>query len=49
MSHSYYNNYVHAVYSTKDRENLIPPEFAAPVIELGGAGDAVISGTFAHH
>jgi putative transposase len=27
MSHSYCNNYVHAVYSTKDRENLIPPEF----------------------
>jgi putative transposase len=27
MSHSYSNNYVHAVYSTKDRENLIPPEF----------------------
>jgi putative transposase len=27
MSHSYSNNYVHAVYSTKDRKNLIPPEF----------------------
>jgi len=27
MSHSYSNNYVHAVYSIKDRENLIPPEF----------------------
>jgi putative transposase len=27
MSHSYSNNYVHAVYSTKDREALIPPEF----------------------
>ena len=27
MSHSYSNNYVHAVYSTKDRENLIAPEF----------------------
>jgi putative transposase len=27
MSHSYSNNYVHAVYSTKDRQNLIPPEF----------------------
>jgi putative transposase len=27
MSHSYCNNYVHAVYSTKDRSNLIPAEF----------------------
>ncbi len=27
MSHSYSNNHVHAVYSTKDRRNLIPPEF----------------------
>jgi putative transposase len=27
MSHSFSNNYVHAVYSTKDRRNLIPPEF----------------------
>ncbi len=27
MSHSYSNNYVHAVYSTKDRKNLIPTEF----------------------
>jgi REP element-mobilizing transposase RayT len=27
MSHSYSNNYVHAVFSTKDREALIPPEF----------------------
>jgi putative transposase len=27
MSHSYSNNYVHAVYSTKNREDLIPPEF----------------------
>ena len=27
MSHSYSNNYVHAVYSTKDRTNLIPTEF----------------------
>jgi len=27
MSHSYSNNYVHAIYSTKDRKNLIPPEF----------------------
>ena len=27
MSHSYANNYVHAVYSTKDRRDLIPPEF----------------------
>jgi putative transposase len=27
MSHSFPNNYVHAVYSTKDRRNLIPPEF----------------------
>jgi REP element-mobilizing transposase RayT len=27
MSHSYSNNYVHAVYSTKDRRNLIPAEF----------------------
>ena len=27
MSHSYSNNYVHAVYSTKERKNLIPPEF----------------------
>jgi putative transposase len=26
MSHSYSNNYVHAVYSTKDRTNQIPPE-----------------------
>jgi putative transposase len=25
MSHS--KNYVHAIYSTKDRQNLIPPEF----------------------
>ena len=27
MSHSYCNNYVHAVYSTKDRSDLIPEEF----------------------
>jgi REP element-mobilizing transposase RayT len=27
MSHSYTNNYVHVIYSTKNRENLIPPEF----------------------
>jgi putative transposase len=27
MSHSYSNNYVHAVYSTKDRKDLIPMEF----------------------
>jgi REP element-mobilizing transposase RayT len=27
MSHSYSNNYVYAVYSTKDRRDLIPPEF----------------------
>jgi len=27
MSHSYTNNYVHAVYSTKGREDLIPPKF----------------------
>jgi REP element-mobilizing transposase RayT len=27
MSHSYSNNYVHAIYSTKNRENLIPTEF----------------------
>ena len=27
MSHSYSNNHVHAVYSTKDRRDLIPPEF----------------------
>lgn len=27
MSHSYSNNYVHVVYSTKNREDLIPPEF----------------------
>ncbi|HET6215590.1 MAG TPA: IS200/IS605 family transposase [Acidobacteriaceae bacterium] len=27
MSHSYSNNYVHAVYSTKDRRDLIPTEF----------------------
>ncbi len=27
MSHSYSNNYVHVVYSTKSRENLIPEEF----------------------
>jgi len=26
MSHSYSNNYVHAIYSTKNRENLIPTE-----------------------
>jgi hypothetical protein len=26
-SHSHSNNYVHVVYSTDDRENLIPPEF----------------------
>ena len=26
MSHSYSNNYVHAVYSTKDRKDLIPTE-----------------------
>jgi REP element-mobilizing transposase RayT len=26
MSHSYSNNYVHAVYSTKDRRDSIPPE-----------------------
>jgi hypothetical protein len=28
MSHSYTNCYVHAVYSTKDRQNLIPEGFA---------------------
>jgi len=27
MSHSYSNNYVHAIYSTKNREHLIPTEF----------------------
>jgi putative transposase len=27
MSHSYSNNYVHAIYSTKDRRKLIPEEF----------------------
>ena len=27
MSHSYSNNYVHVVYSTKDRLDLIPTEF----------------------
>ena len=27
MSHYYSNNYVHAVYSTKDRKDLIPMEF----------------------
>jgi putative transposase len=27
MSHSYSNNYVHVVYSTKDRIDLIPTEF----------------------
>jgi putative transposase len=27
MSHSYSNNYVHAIYSTKDRLNLIRPDF----------------------
>ena len=27
MSHSYSNNYVHAVFSTKDRQALIPAEF----------------------
>jgi putative transposase len=27
MSHSYSNNYVHAVYSTKDRKDLIPTNF----------------------
>jgi putative transposase len=27
MSHSYSNNYVHVVYSTKDRKHLIPTEF----------------------
>jgi REP element-mobilizing transposase RayT len=27
MSHSYTNCYVHAVYSTKDRQNLIPKDF----------------------
>jgi REP element-mobilizing transposase RayT len=27
MSHSYSNNYVHAVYSTKDRKDSIPTEF----------------------
>ena len=26
MSHSYSKNYVHVIYSTKDRQNLIPPE-----------------------
>jgi putative transposase len=27
MSHSYSNNYVHTIYSTKNREDLIPAEF----------------------
>jgi putative transposase len=27
MSHSFSNNYVHAIYSTKDRKDLIPTEF----------------------
>jgi putative transposase len=27
MSHSYSNNYVHVIYSTKNRENLIATEF----------------------
>ncbi len=29
MSHSFANNYVHAVFSTKGRRDLIPPEFEA--------------------
>jgi putative transposase len=27
MSHSYCNNYVHVIYSTKDRKDLIPTKF----------------------
>jgi REP element-mobilizing transposase RayT len=27
MSHSYSNNYIHAVFGTKDRKDLIPPDF----------------------
>ena len=27
MSHSYSNNNIHAIFSTKDRKDLIPPEF----------------------
>jgi hypothetical protein len=27
MSHSYSNNYVHVVYSTKNRQDLIPTKF----------------------
>jgi putative transposase len=34
MSHSYSNNYVHAVFSTKDRQNLIPPEFEKRLYSL---------------
>jgi len=34
MSHSYSNNYVHAIYSTKNRENLIPTEFEKGIYSL---------------
>jgi hypothetical protein len=34
MNHSYSNNYVHAVFSTKGRQNLIPPEFEKRLYSL---------------
>jgi putative transposase len=41
MSHSFSNNYVHAIYSTKDRRDLIPTEFETlghkiPLLAAGG-------------
>jgi putative transposase len=41
MSHSYSNNYVRAVYSTKDRRDLIPTEFEKrlyPFIAVAAGG-----------
>src|ERR1700733_4183242 len=37
MSHSYSNNYVHAIYSTKDRRDLIPTEFERRLYSFIGA------------
>ena len=37
MSHSYSNNYVHVIYSTKDRRDLIPEEFEKRLYSLVAA------------
>ena len=55
MSHSYSNNYVHAVYSTKDRSDLIPAEFEKRLysfiaaIAVGHKNPLLAAGGMANH